>query len=518
MDKISTVTSPIYYVNDNPHIGHAYTSIAVDFLARLSRFLEYQTFFLTGTDEHGQKIQVAAEKKGISPQQHCNDVSQNFQLLTSLFCLSNDAFIRTTQPHHIKGVQHLWKVLQAKGDIYKGVYTGWYAVADEAFYTEEETVVVEGGQRLSSSGRPVKWLEEESYFFRLSAYTDDLLAFYHANPEFILPRGRYNEVVSFVKKGLKDLSISRTSCQWGIPVPGDKRHVMYVWLDALSNYITALGYPDTGTPQFQTFWSHAVHVVGKDILRFHAVYWPAFLLAAELPMPKRIFAHGWWTVEGEKMSKSAGNFLSAQQMVQTYGTDEIRYFLLRHLPFGSDGDFSEEAVKTRTKADLANDFGNLIQRVFSMIMDNCQQQCPSPAPLKQEDTQLFANIKILLNKMEKRLEKQEISEALKEIWAGISEANKYIAMQQPWALKTSDPLRMKTVLWVALELCRQLALLVSPVIPIAADKVLKALGRAQAPLTKTQLLHHPLKAGHPISLPPVLFPLGGRTPRATPRT
>src|SRR5262249_1187007 len=369
---------------DAPHLGHAYTTVACDALARFMRLDGRRVMFLTGTDEHGQKVARSAREAGIDPQAFCDRVSQNFRDMSRLMNISNDDFIRTTEPRHIRSCQALWLKLVEAGEIYLGKFAGWYSVRDEAFYDESE---LKDGK--APSGAEVEWLEEENYFFRLSAWQDRLLAYYEANPEALAPRSRRNEVVSFVKAGLRDLSISRTSFSWGIPVPGNPQPRIYVWLDAPSNIITAVGYPDTADPQFTAFWPADLHVVGKDILRFHAVYWPAFLMAAGLAPPRRIFAHGWWTVEGQKMSKSLNNFIPPKQLVDTYGLDPVRYFLLRELPFGSDGDFSHRAVVGRLNGDLANDFGNLAQRVLVMINRNCDAVVPEAEDLTAADTVLL---------------------------------------------------------------------------------------------------------------------------------
>src|SRR5262245_24833449 len=352
------ITTPIYYVNDAPHIGHAYTTVACDALARFMRLDGRRVKFLTGTDEHGQKVARSAREAGVDPQAFTDRVSQNFRDMTRLMNISNDDFIRTTEPRHVKSCQALWEKLVEKGEIYSGTFAGWYSVRDEAFYDESELVVGPDGTKKAPTGAEVDWVEEENFFFRLAAWQDRLVAFYEANPDFIAPRARRNEILSFVKGGLKDLSVSRTSFSWGIPVPGNPKHVMYVWLDALNNYQTAVGYPDTKCDEYSTFWPANLHMVGKDIIRFHTVYWPAFLMAADLPPPRRVFAHGWWTVEGQKMSKSLGNFIPPQKLVDSYGVDAVRYFMLRELPFGSDGDFSHRAVIGRLNGDLANGLGN----------------------------------------------------------------------------------------------------------------------------------------------------------------
>src|SRR5260221_4172351 len=401
------ITTPIYYVNDALHIGHAYTTIACDALARFMRLDGRRVKFLTGTDEHGQKVAKSARDAGIEPQEFCDRVSQNFGDMTQVMNISNDDFIRTTEPRQVRGVQALWQVLQRRVEIYLGRFAGWYAVRDEAFYDEGELV---GGR--APSGAEVEWVEEENYFFRLSAWQDRLLKFYDENPGFIAPRARRNEVVSFVKSGLRDLSISRTSFSWGIPVPGDPRHVMYVWLDALANSITALGYPETKSGDFSTFWPADLHMVGKDIIRFHCVYWPAFLMGAGLAPPKRVFAHGWWTVEGQKMSKSLGNFIAPQQLVDQYGLDAVRYFMLRELPFGSDGDFSHRAVVSRINGDLATGLGKLAQRVLAMVSRNCGAQVPTPGALTPQDEALLASARGLLPKLRAEFAEQSFHRAL----------------------------------------------------------------------------------------------------------
>ncbi len=383
-DRPFFITTPIYYVNDTPHLGHAYTTVACDVLARFMRLDGRHVRFLTGTDEHGQKVEQSARANGESPQEFTDRISATFREMARLLDISNDDFIRTTEPRHIRGVQALWRELERRGEIYLGRFAGWYSVRDEAFYDEGE--LVDGK---APTGAEVEWLEEENYFFRLSAWQDRLLEFYEANPDAVAPRSRRNEVISFVRSGLRDLSISRTSFSWGIPVPGNPKHVIYVWLDALANYITAIGYPDTRDPEFATFWPADIHVVGKDILRFHAVYWPAFLMAAGIEPPRRVFAHGWWTVEGQKMSKSLNNFIPPKQLVDSYGLDPVRYFLLRELPFGSDGDFSRRAVVGRLNGDLANDFGNLAQRVLVMINRNCAGCVPEPGRLSESDARLL---------------------------------------------------------------------------------------------------------------------------------
>lgn len=466
------VTTPIYYVNDKPHIGHAYTTLACDVLARFKRLDGYTVKFLTGTDEHGQKVEKSAMAKGIAPQQFTDDVSQNFRDLAAAMGYSNDDFIRTTEARHKAACQALWTRLLEKGDIYLDKYAGWYAVRDEAFYSESELKAGPNGEKLAPTGAPVEWVEEASYFFRLSAWQDRLLAFYEANPDFIAPESRRNEVLSFVRGGLQDLSVSRTTFKWGVPVPGDDAHIMYVWLDALTNYITAVGYPDTDASDYKQFWPANLHMVGKDILRFHAVYWPAFLMAADLPPPQRVFAHGWWTNEGQKISKSLGNVIDPYQLVERYGLDQVRFFMLREVPFGNDGDFSHQAMVGRMNSELANDFGNLSQRVLSMINKNCNAAVPNKGPLTEDDEAMLGSAYALLETVRGQLDRQVFHEALESIWVVIRAANGYVDRQAPWGLKKTDPARMETVLWVLAESIRNLALLMQPFVPTSAGKML----------------------------------------------
>ena len=468
--KTYYVTSPIYYVNDAPHIGHAYTSLACDALARFMRLDGREVKFLTGTDEHGQKVEKAASDAGEAPQAFVDRMSQRFSGLSDQMGFTNDDFIRTTEPRHVASVQRLWRELAARDQIYLGVYAGWYSVRDEAFYAESE--LVDG---MAPTGAPVEWVEEPSYFFRLSAWQERLLEFYENNPDFIAPESRRNEVVSFVKGGLLDLSVSRTSFRWGVPVPDDADHVMYVWIDALTNYITGVGYPDTADPEYRRFWPADLHLVGKDILRFHAVYWPAFLMAAELAPPKRVFAHGWWTNEGRKISKSLGNIIDPVALVDRYGLDQVRYFLLREVPFGNDGDFSHRAMVSRMNDDLANDFGNLVQRVLSMVNRNCDARVPEPGALKDADEKLLAAAHALLDDLRHSFARQSFHTALIRLWEVIGAANRYVDEQAPWALKKTDPARMRTVLYVLAETIRHLAVLAQPITPGGAGRILDQL-------------------------------------------
>jgi methionyl-tRNA synthetase len=471
------VTTPIYYVNDSPHIGHAYTTLACDVLARFMRLDGRRVKFLTGTDEHGQKVEKSAADAGMDPKAFTDKVSQTFRDLARAMNISNDDFIRTTEPRHVKSCQALWQRLAERGQIYLGSYSGWYAVRDEAFYGENELTVTADGRRIAPSGAEAAWVEEPSYFFRLSQWQEPLLKLYRDHPEFVGPDSRRNEVMSFVEGGLKDLSISRTTFRWGIPVPGDPAHVMYVWLDALTNYITAAGFPDTESAEYKAFWPADLHMVGKDILRFHAVYWPAFLMAADLAPPKRVFAHGWWTNEGQKISKSLGNVIDPVQLIATYGLDQVRYFLLREVPFGSDGDFSRRALLTRANSDLANGLGNLAQRVLSLIARNSEGMVPEPGALGDADAALLDAARALLGQLREHLAEQAFHRALETLWQVVAQGDRYIAEHQPWALAKTDPGRMKTVLYVAAETVRRLAILAQPVMPQACNRLLDQLGQ-----------------------------------------
>lgn len=502
------ITTPIYYVNDKPHLGHTYTTIACDVLARFKRLDGYDVRFMTGTDEHGLKVKQASEKAGIDPQTFTDQVSQNFRDLVSLMNYSNDDFIRTTEPRHIKACQHLWNVLVEKGDIYLGKYEGWYAVRDEAYYAEDELKDGPNGKKVAPSGAEVEWMVEESYFFKLSAWGDRLLKFYNDNPGFIQPETRANEVKRFVEGGLKDLSVSRTAFDWGVPVPGNDKHVMYVWIDALTNYLTVAGYPDTEGADFKKYWPADLHMVGKDILRFHAVYWPAFLMAADLAPPKRVFAHGWWTIEGEKMSKSLGNVIAPADLVDKYGVDASRYFLLREVPFGNDGDFSHTNALNRINNDLANGLGNLAQRTLSFIFKNCEAKIPAPADLTEDDKSLLEAAQItMLKGMREHLDNQRFNRALEAIWTVVDKANLYIDVQAPWSLKKTDTVRMGTVLYVLTEAIRCLALAIQPVMPVSAAKMLDQLAIPEGERDFTHLsASFAIKGGTDIPQPQGIFP------------
>jgi len=501
------VTTPIYYVNDAPHVGHAYTTLACDALARFMRLDGRKVHFLTGTDEHGQKVEKSAQAAGMDPKAFTDKVSQNFRDLAKAMNFSNDDFIRTTEERHIKSCQELWRRLKARGEIYLGSYAGWYAVRDEAYYGEEELTTAPNGKKIAPSGAEVEWVEEPSYFFKLSEWGDKLLKFYAENPNFLAPESRRNEVISFVKSGLRDLSVSRTTFNWGVPVPDDPAHVMYVWLDALTNYITAVGFPDENAPAYRQFWPADLHMVGKDILRFHTIYWPAFLMAAGLQPPRRVFAHGWWTNEGQKMSKSLGNALEPHAMVAKYGLDPVRYFLLREIPFGNDGDFSHRSMVQRINSDLANGLGNLAQRVLSMIHKNCGEQVPQPGAFTDADNALLASAHGLLAKLRPLMAEQAFHRALDAIWHVVGEGDRYVDEQAPWALKKTDPARMATVLYVLAETVRHLAVVVQPFMPQSMAKMLDQLGVAPDARSFAALGEDgALKPGTPLPKPEGVFP------------
>lgn len=502
------ITTPIYYVNDKPHIGHAYTTIACDVMARFKRLDGYDVYFLTGVDEHGQKVEKSAQLAGKDPQQFVDEVSEQFREVCKLFDISNDQFIRTTADFHKKASQALWEKMAAAGDIYLGKYAGWYAVRDEAYYDEEELTKDAKGTRIAPSGAPCEWVEEESYFFKLSAWEHKLLAFYEKNPHFIEPSYRKNEVVSFVKSGLRDLSISRTTFSWGIKVPGDEKHVMYVWLDALTNYISALGYPDANSEKYKKFWPADFHVVGKDILRFHAVYWPAFLMSAGIPTPKTVFAHGWWMSEGQKMSKSLGNVVAPKDLIGRYGMEQSRYLLMREVAFGNDGNLSHESAVNRINAELANNLGNLVQRTLSMINKNCEGKVPTPGILEEVDKALLQKAgQEMLVQVRGEFEKMQFSKAIEEFIAVSHAANLYIDEQAPWTLKKTNPARMATVLYVLAEVIRNLGLIIQPFTPVAAQKILDqvAVGANERDFSFIGEAHA-LKAGTPLPAPSGVFP------------
>ena len=475
MNKNFYITTPIYYPSGKPHMGHAYSSIVADIFARFKRIEGFNVLFLTGTDEHGQKIQKEAEKNKKEPKIFCDEISETFRSLTKTLNLTNNDFIRTTEPRHFKSVNEIWKRLVNSGDIYLDKYSGWYSVSDEAYYDEDEIEEKDGIKTSKISGSSVEWVEEESYFFKLSAWQKKLLNYFEKNKEFILPQSRRNEVIRFVEKGLKDLSISRTSFSWGIPVPENKKHVIYVWLDALTNYLSALNFPDTNDKKYKSFWPADVHIIGKDILRFHAVYWPAFLLAAKLPLPKRVFGHGWILSDEKKMSKSLGNILDPIEIIQNYGIDQLRYYLIKEVSLGNDGSISMENLKNCINNDLANNYGNLCQRVFSFIKKNCNNKVPKTNNFKETDTKLINNIKDNIPKLIDLINKQNLNEYIKTVVNFSFEANKYFNDSEPWLFKKKNPERMNTILNTIVEQIKNISILLNPIIPIATKKVLNTI-------------------------------------------
>jgi methionyl-tRNA synthetase len=500
------VTTAISYPNGAPHIGHAYEAIATDAIARFQRLDGKDVFFLTGVDEHGLKMTQTAEKEGITPRALADRNSPHFQEMCDRLLVSYDRFIRTTEPAHYESSQAIWRKMAAAGDIYLGTYEGWYSVRDEAFYAENETKM-ENGVRVGPQGTPVEWTREETYFFRLSAYGAKLLAYYDAHPDFILPETRRNEVVSFVKSGLQDLSVSRTSLTWGVPVPDAPGHVMYVWVDALTNYITGVGYPDEKSSEFRRRWPADLHVIGKDIVRFHAVYWPAFLMSAGVEPPKRVFGHGFLFNRGEKMSKSVGNVVDPFALSDEYGVDALRYFFLREVPFGQDGNYGHEAIVARTNADLANDLGNLAQRSLTMIAKNCGAKVPERGPLAAADRSILELADAMIGKAREAMTTQQLHQVLSVVWAVVAEANRYFTASAPWELVKKDPTRLATVLWTTAEVTRQVAILAQPFVPAGAAKLLDLLAvpaenRAFAFLSEKGRL----KPDTPLPAPSPVFP------------
>lgn len=503
------VTTAISYPNGVPHIGHAYEAIATDAIARFERLDGKQVMFLTGTDEHGLKMKQTATKEDLEPRALADRNSARFREMVSALGLSNDDFIRTTEPRHYEAASEIWRRMEQAGDVFKKNYGGWYSVRDETYYKEAETEVRDGVRYAIPTDTPVEWTEEETFFFRLSAYEDKLLAHYEANPDFILPPERRNEVVSFVKGGLEDLSISRSTLDWGIPVPNAPGHVMYVWVDALTNYITATGLLNDGNHPEAAYWPADVHVIGKDIVRFHAVYWPAFLMSAGISLPKRIFSHGFVLNKGEKMSKSVGNVVDPFDLVNAYGRDQVRYFFLREVMFGQDGNYSSEAIANRINADLANNLGNLTQRSLSMIYKNCEGKIPEPGTYSPEDQAILAATDALYETVRKEMDKQAITKYLDQVWNVIAEANRYFAAEEPWAKKKTDPERMNTILYITAEIVRQFAILAQPVMPEKAAKMLDLLNVANTEKSRAFATLGPtgrLKPGTEISKPEGVFP------------
>jgi methionyl-tRNA synthetase len=469
------LTTAIAYPNGPPHIGHAYEAIATDAIARFMRLDGYDVLFLTGTDEHGQKMQQTATREKLTPRELVERNVPRFKAMVERMHCSNDEFIRTTEERHHRASAGIWQRMEAAGDIYLDKYSGWYSVRDEAYYDEQETRLNEKGERVGPQGTPVDWVEEESYFFKLSAYQDKLLDLYARHPDFVLPKERLNEVASFVKGGLQDLSVSRTTFDWGVKVPGNPKHIMYVWVDALTNYITAVGYPDTNDPKFRRYWPADLHVIGKDIVRFHAVYWPAFLMSAGVEVPRRIFSHGFLFNRGEKMSKSVGNVIDPFALADAYGVDQLRYFFLREVPFGQDGNYSHEAIVNRINADLANDLGNLAQRSLSMIARQLGGLLAKPGAFSDADKAILAAADSMIDKAREAMKTQQLHQVLNAVWAVVAEANRYFAGEAPWALAKSDPTRQGTVLYVTAEVIRQVAILAQPVMPGSAAKLLDLL-------------------------------------------
>ena len=469
------ITTPIYYPSGEPHMGHAYSSILADVFARFKRNDNYKVFFLTGTDEHGLKIQNAAEKDNLDPLIYCDKISRIFKDLAKRLNLSNDDFIRTTEKRHHKSVKDLWDRLVKSGDIYLSKYKGWYSVSDEAYYNSDEIIEKNGKKFSTFSGSLVEWVEEESFFFKLSSWQEKLLELYAKNSKFILPISRRNEVINFVKNGLKDLSVSRTSFTWGIKVPNYDKHVIYVWLDALTNYLSALNFPNTNDKLYKNFWPASLHVIGKDILRFHAIYWPAFLLAAKLEPPSRVFGHGWILSGEEKMSKSKGNILNPLEIIKQYGVDELRYYLMKEVSHGSDGNISLKNLENCINSDLANNYGNLCQRIFSFVKNNCNNKVTKTKNMSDEDKKLIKQTKVLTGDLRNLMNNQDLNNYIKSVINICFLTNKYINDEEPWKLKKNNIEKMNNILHLSLEQIAKISILLNPIIPNATIKVLEAL-------------------------------------------
>ena len=505
MDKNFYITTPIYYPSAKPHMGHAYSSIIADFFARFKKIDGFNVSFLTGTDEHGLKIQRAAEKKNLDTLSFCDEISQTFRDLSKTLNLTNTDFIRTTENRHKKSVQHLWAQLEKNNDIFLSKYSGWYSVSDEAFYTKDEIEDIDGKKMAISSKSPVEWIDEESYFFRLSKWEKPLLDYYEKNPDFICPKSRKNEVISFVKGGLKDLSVSRKSFSWGIPVPNNKEHVIYVWLDALTNYISALNYPDTNNSMYKNFWPANIHLIGKDIIRFHAVYWPAFLLAAKLPLPKKIYGHGWILSGDEKMSKSKGNILDPLEIIDKYGLDPLRYYLIKEVSFGNDGNISQERLEDCINSDLANNFGNLCQRVTAFTIKNCDGRIPKKIKFESADLKILDKFKINLDLIRDKIDNQDINFYIDYIINSLFETNKYFNDQEPWK-KKDDILRLNTIIYTTLEIVRKISFMLYPIIPQSSLNALKIFSISEKEINFSSINNHVyLKGGDKIKKIDILF-------------
>ena len=484
MNKNYYITTPIYYPSAKPHMGHAYSSIIADFFARFKKIDGFNVYFLTGTDEHGLKIQRSAEKLNKDPKSFCDEISKTFEDLTKTLNLSNTDFIRTTEDRHKVSVQNLWNILEKNKQIFLSKYSGWYSVSDEAFYNEDEVKEKDGLKVAKSSGSAVEWVEEESFFFKLSEWEKPLLDFYEKNKNFILPESRRNEVISFVKSGLKDLSVSRKTFSWGVKVPSDENHVVYVWLDALTNYLSSLKYPDENNELYKSFWPADLHIIGKDILRFHAIYWPAFLLAAKIEPPKRVYGHGWILSGDEKMSKSKGNILDPLEIINVYGLDPLRYYLLKEVSFGNDGNISEEKLENCINSDLANNFGNLCQRVLSFAEKNCSSLIPDHK-FNDEDLQILKPLNNL-DKIRSFINNQDINQYMNFIVDRLFAANKYFNDQEPWK-KKDDRLRLNTIVYTALELIRKITILLYPVMPETSVKVLNVFNETENSIDFTSI-------------------------------
>ncbi len=505
MDKNYYITTPIYYPSAKPHMGHAYSSIIADFFARFKRMDGYEVHFLTGTDEHGLKIQRAAEKEKIDTLKFCNEISQTFRDLSKTLNLSNTDFIRTTEDRHKKTVQHLWTQLEKNDDIYLSKYSGWYSVSDEAFYNEDEIIENNGTKKATVSGSTVEWIEEESYFFRLSKWQDNLLKYYEENPDFISPKSRKNEVISFVKSGLKDLSISRKSFSWGIKVPNNPDHVIYVWLDALTNYISALNYPNINEKLYKKFWPASVHLIGKDILRFHAVYWPAFLMAAKIPLPHKVYGHGWILSGDEKMSKSKGNILDPLDIIETYGVDPLRYYLIKEVSFGNDGNISKGRLEDCINSDLANNYGNLCQRVTAFAEKNCSSKIPKINKFSNDDLKMLNNFTNNLSTIRNQIDNQNINFYINFIVSALFEANKYFNDQEPWK-KKDDQDRLNTIVYTSLEMIRKISFMLYPIIPNSIKKALTIFNIKTEDIDFESIASHDLlKTGNDINKIDILF-------------
>ena len=500
------ITTAIPYAHGKPQIGHAYERIATDAIARFMRLDGRDVFFVTGMDEHGQKMQQTAQREGIAPQALADRTAAEFDAMGTMLNARADHVIRTTEPRHYAASRAIWEAMEKAGYIYLAKYAGWYSVREEAYFDEGEITAGADGGKLSPNGTPVEWVEEASYFFRLAAYGERLLALYESQPDFVTPSHYFNEIKAFVKRGLQDLSISRTTFNWGVPVPGDERHVMYVWVDALTNYLTACGYPEVKAPAWR-YWPANAHVIGKDITRFHSIFWPAFLMSAGIELPRQIVVHGFLFNRGEKMSKSVGNVIEPQTLAAHYGVDQLRYFFLREVPFGQDGHYSHEAIVNRTNADLANDLGNLAQRSLSMINKNCEGRAPVPGAFTTADQEILASAYALPAKARDSMRSHALHQMLADIWKVVADANRYFAGEEPWAKRKTDPARMGTILYVTAEVVRVVAIMAQPAVPASAEKLLDLV---EAPADKRDFAAAvpdcAITAGQALPAPTPVFP------------